>query len=83
MVELGFHPDYTVPLGEFLRELLNEYSLTPNGVASMISESEAMVEGLLSGTAPFTSEILLSLETSLGPPPDSGWAISTLLSTQR
>lgn len=61
-----FEPDWTVPPGETIVELMQERDVTPEGLARKMLEPLNFVVGLLSGERPITMAVALDLEEIFG-----------------
>jgi HTH-type transcriptional regulator/antitoxin HigA len=66
----AFEPDYVVPPGETLAEMLEERGLTQTELAQRLGVSLKHVNQVLRGTAPISAELALGLESVLGAPAD-------------
>ena len=66
----AFEPDYVVPPGETLAEMLDERGLTQTELAQRLGVSLKHVNQVLKGTAPISAELALGLESVLGAPAD-------------
>jgi len=61
-------PDYAVPPGETLRELLEEREMSQAELAQRMGRTPKMINELMAGKAPLTHETALLLEQVLGVP---------------
>lgn len=68
MVTRRFNPDYAVPPGATLRELMADSYLTPKLVSIMTDLSAETIEGICDGKVPITFEMADSLALAFGVP---------------
>lgn len=66
--ELSFRPDYAVPPGETLREVLESASMTQAQLASRTGRPRKTINEIIKGKAALTAETALQLEKVLGVP---------------
>lgn len=59
-------PDYVSPPGETLLELIEERGISQNELAKKLKQPEKVINGIIQGIEPITSEIALTLEQVLG-----------------
>jgi len=62
----AFQPDYAIPPGETLREILEERGMTQADLAIHTGMAEEMISKIISGNAPITHETAHRLELALG-----------------
>ena len=65
--ERPFTPDYAVPPGETLADLLDERDMTQTELARRLGVSLKHVNQVIKGAAPISAELALGLEKVLGP----------------
>lgn len=63
-----FNPDYAVPPGETLADLLDEREMTQTELARRLGVSLKHVNQIVKGAAPISPEVALGLEKVVGPP---------------
>lgn len=66
--ELGFRPDYAVPPGETLLEVLDSVSMTQTELASRAGRPRKTINEIIKGKAAITAETALQFEKVLGVP---------------
>lgn len=68
MSENQFKPNYAIPPGETLREVLEDKNLDPANLSKTIGISVSVIEGILNGEEPITGEIAQTFEMHLDIP---------------
>jgi len=68
MIQNEYKPDYAVPPGETLQEILDELPMTQAELARRIGRTPKMINEIIAGKAPLTPETALLLERVLGVP---------------
>lgn len=63
-----YFPDYILPPGETLAELLQEREMTELELANQIGIADKIIKEIIKGKAPITPEIALQLEIIFGTP---------------
>lgn len=61
-----FEPDYAVPPGESLQEILEDLGMSQNELADRIGRSPKNVSDIINGKAPITPELAVLLERVVG-----------------
>ena len=65
--ESQFQPDYIVPPGETIADLLDEHDMTQTELARRLGVSLKHINQIIKGSAAISAEIALGLEKVLGP----------------
>lgn len=66
MSERSFQPNYVVPPGETLEEVLLDRKMTPVGFAEQIDVPIEIIAGILKGETPISDEIAYKFHDYLG-----------------
>ena len=61
-----FRPDYAVPPGQTLRELIDHLGISPTKLASLTGLSEPLIYQLINGDAELTPDAAVRLERATG-----------------
>ena len=63
-----YSPDYAIPPGETIRELLETKGVTQADLAALSGLTEKTISQIINGTAPLSNETAEKLEMVLGVP---------------